>query len=114
MPEATEVVDRQFAAFQARDTDAFLTFYAKDARIRQFDGTVIAEGTDGLRAMYGPAFQDSPQLSARILNRITHGAYVVDEESATGVNTPGWPSEIHAVVVYQVRDGLIQDVIFLT
>ncbi len=113
MPEPTEVVDRQVAAFQARDIDAFLTFYAKDARIRQFDGSVIAEGTEGLSAMYGPAFRDSPQLSVRILNRIAFGDYVVDEEAGTGLNAPGWPSEMHSVVVYQVRDGLIQDVVFL-
>jgi hypothetical protein len=110
---ATEVVERQVATFQARDTDAFLTFYAKDARVRQFDGTVLAEGTEGLRAMYGPVFRDSPQLSMRILNRIAFGHYVVDEESGTGLNAPGFPSEIHAAVVYRVRDGLIQDVLFL-
>jgi hypothetical protein len=114
MSEATDVVDRQVAAFQARDTGAFLTFYAKDARIRQFDGTVMAEGTEGLRAMYGPAFRDSPQLSMRIVNRIAHGDYVVDEEAGTGLNAPGWPSELHAIAVYQVRDGLIQDVVILT
>jgi hypothetical protein len=74
---------------------------------------VIVEGTDGLSAMYEPAFQDSPQLSVRILNLIAHGDYVDDEEERTGLNAPGWPSEIHAVVVYQVRDGLIQDAIFL-
>jgi len=31
----------------------------------------------------------------------------------TGINLPEYPANLHAVVVYQVADGLIHDVIFL-
>jgi uncharacterized protein (TIGR02246 family) len=113
MSDTTDLVDRQIAAYQERDLDAFLTFYAKDVRIRQFDGSVMADGTDGLRSFYEPLFRDSPQLKARILHRITAGDYVIDEEETTGVNVPGYPATMHAVVIYQVKDGLIHDVIFL-
>jgi hypothetical protein len=113
MSEATDLVDRQLAAAQARDLEAFLTCYAKNVRIRQFDGSVAAEGTEGLRAFYGPGLRDSPQLNLRILNRIAIGDYVIDEEDVTGLNAAGWPPAVHSAVVYQVRDGLIQDVIML-
>jgi uncharacterized protein (TIGR02246 family) len=113
MSDTTDLVDRQIAAYQERDLDAFLTFYAKDVRIRQFDGSVVADGTDGLRSFYEPLFRDSPQLKARILHRIAAGDYVIDEEETTGVNVPGYPATMHAVVIYQVKDGLIHDVIFL-
>jgi hypothetical protein len=79
MPELGHT--KEVAAFRARDIDAFLTLYAENARIRQFDGTVIAAGREGLRAMYGPVFRDSPQFSMHILNRIAHGNYVIDEEA---------------------------------
>jgi len=68
--EVTDLVDRQIAAYQARDIDAFLTFYDKDVRIRQFDGSVMVSGLDGMRGFYEPLFRDSPQLNARILHRI--------------------------------------------
>jgi hypothetical protein len=113
MSDTTDLVDRQIAAYQERDLTAFLAFYAKDARIRQFDGSVLADGTDALRSFYAPLFRDSPGLQARILHRIAAGDYVVDEEETTGVNVPGYPATIHAVVIYQVKDGLIHDVIFL-
>jgi hypothetical protein len=113
MSEATDVVDRQVTAAQARDLDTFLSFYAKDVTIRQFDGTVAAAGTEGLRAFYGPGLRDSPQLNLRILNRIAIGDYVIDEEEVTGLNAAGFPPTIHSAVAYHVRDGLIQDVIML-
>jgi len=113
MSDTTDLVDRQITAYQKRDLDAFLTFYAKDVRIRQFDGNILADGTDGLRSFYEPLFRDSPQLKARILHRIAASDYVSDEEETTGVNVPGYPATMHAVVIYQVKDGLIHDVIFL-
>jgi|SRR6516164_3325863 hypothetical protein len=113
MSGTTDLVDRQIAAYQKRDLDTFLAFYSKNARIRQFDGSVLADNTDGLRSFYEPLFRDSPRLKARILHRIAAGDYVIDEEETTGVNVPGYPPTIHAVVIYHVKDGLIHDVIFL-
>jgi hypothetical protein len=113
MSDTTDLVDRQVAAYQDRDLDAFLASYAPGARIRQFDGSVLADGTTGLRSFYQPLFRDSPGLKAQILHRIAAGDYVIDEEQTTGVNVPGYPATMHAVVIYQVKDGLIHDVIFL-
>jgi hypothetical protein len=91
----------------------FLSFYAEDVKVRDFDGTVIAAGLDGMRAFYEPLFRDSPQLSAKILNRIAIRDYVIDEEEVSGINVAGYPAEMHAAVVYQIRDGLIHDLIFI-
>jgi uncharacterized protein (TIGR02246 family) len=113
MSEATDLVDRQVAAYQARDLDSFLSFYAEDVKVRDLDGTVIAVGLDGMRAFYEPLFRDSPQLSAKILNRIAIRNHVIDEEGVSGINLAGYPAEMHAAVVYQIRDGLIHDVIFI-
>ena len=106
-------MDRQITAYQERNLATFLAFYAKDARIRQFDGSLVAGGTDGLRSFYEPLFRDGPGLKARILHRIAAGDYVIDEEETTGVHVPGYPATMHAVVIYQVKDRLIHDVIFL-
>ena len=38
------------------------------------------------------------------------GDYVVDEERASGAQLPGFPSEMHGLVVYRVQDGKIAHV----
>ena len=66
-----------------------------------------------MRAFYEPLFRDSPQLRAKILNRVVIGNYVIDEEEVSGIDLAGYPAEMHAAVAYQIRDGLIHGVRFL-
>jgi hypothetical protein len=113
MSDATDLVDRQIAAYRDRDLDRFLSFYAEDVKIRDFDGNILMDGQEGMRGMYGPLFRDSPELSVDSPHRIVSGDYVIDEEHISGFNLAGFPPEMHAVVVYRVRDGLIRDVVFL-
>jgi hypothetical protein len=113
MPETTDVVDRQIAAFRARDLERFLECYATDIKVRDFDGNVLMDGPEAMRGQYGPLFRDSTQLSVQIPRRIEAGEYVVDEEEITGFVLAGFPPAMHAVVIYRVRDGLIHDVALL-
>ena len=113
MGEATEVVDRQIAAFRDRDLERFLGCYAAGVRVRDFDGNVLMDGPEAMRGQYGPLFRDSPQLSVEIPRRMVAGEYVVDEEHLSGFILAGFPPEMRAVVVYRVHDGLIHDVVLL-
>jgi hypothetical protein len=114
MPEATDVVDRQIAAFRDRDLERFLGFYAAGVKVRDFDGNVLMDGLEAMRGQYGPLFRDSPELCVEIPRRIVAGHYVVDEEDISGFVLAGFPTAMQSVVVYLVRDGLIHDVVFLT
>jgi hypothetical protein len=107
MTVPTDVVDRQLAAFNARDINSFVTCYAEGAAVLQPDGSVLASGHDEIRRQYGELFDRSPDLRAVIPNRIAVGPVVVDEELITGFNLPGAPSEMHSVVAYRVNDDLI-------
>jgi hypothetical protein len=89
MSEATDLVDRQIAAFRDRDLDRFLSFYAEDVKIRDFDGNVLMDGHEGMRGMYGPLFRDSPELSVANPSRIVSEAYVVDERTSAASTWPG-------------------------
>ena len=113
MSEATDVVDRQVAAYRDRDLERFLGCYAADVKVRDFDGNVLMDGLEAVRGQYGPMFRDSPQLRADIPRRIVAGNYVIDEEDISGMVAAGFPRAMHAVVVYRVRDGLIHDVVLL-
>jgi hypothetical protein len=113
MSEATDVVDRQIAAFRDRDLERFLGFYAADIKIRDFDSHVLMDGLEAIRGQYGVLFRDSPQLSVEIPRRMVSGDYVIDEEHLSGFNLAGFPPAMQAVVVYRVQEGLINDVVLL-
>jgi hypothetical protein len=52
-------------------------------------------------------------LAVHIANRIIVGDHVIDEERITGFNLPGYPTELHSAVVYQLRDDKIVRVILV-
>ena len=97
-----DAVQRQFDAFNRRDLEGFLSAYAPDVVIEDGAGNAMLRGHDGMRAMYGPLFAQSPDLNAEVVNRIGVGDYVIDEERTTGFNFPGFPSELHAAVIYHL------------
>ena len=110
MSGAAEVVDAQLDAYNARDLERFVDCYAPSAVITNASGEVMAEGHDGLRLMYGGLFANSPQLDARILNRIVVGDFVTDHEAVEGFNLPGSPTSFEAIAAYQVNHGTISRV----
>lgn len=97
-------VQAQVDAFNARDVDAFLAAYAPDAVIEGPDGAVMMGGHEPMRAFYGQLFDLSPDLHVEIPTRIRVGAFVIDEEQTTGFVLEGFPTEIHAAVLYRL-DG---------
>jgi hypothetical protein len=105
--EATDLIEKQIAAFNARDIEGFLACFASDARILDAGGTLMAEGHDGVLQMYVPLFANSPELHSEITNRIQIGGWVIDDEHTTGFVLPGYPTELRAVVVNHVVDGKI-------
>jgi hypothetical protein len=113
MPETTDIIDAQIAAYRDRDLDQFLGYYSPGIVIRDLTGNVLMDGLDVMREQYGQLFRDSPQLRVDILSRMVVGEYVIDDEQVTGFNLPGSPTELHAVVVYQVQEDHIHGVTFI-
>jgi len=50
------VVEAQLAAYNARDLNAFLATYAKDAQLFEHPATLLASGADQLRERYAARF----------------------------------------------------------
>lgn len=107
MSEVTDVVDAQVDAYNARDLERFVACYAPDVVVTNAAGEVIAEGHVALREVYGELFENSPQLAAKIDNRIVVGSFVADHERVAGMNQPGQPTSIQAIAIYQVTEGKI-------
>lgn len=94
-------------AYNAKDLDRFLGCWWESARIyRQGEDEPLYEGLERLREDYGKAFREHPGLKADILERVTHGNWVVDKERISGKRDG---SSYEALVLYQLEDGRIRN-----
>lgn len=105
-----DVIERNLAAYNAHDLEAFIDCFASDAMIEDGVGNSLARGIDAIRARYRDRWEANPRLHSEILNRIRVGAYVIDDEHLTGFADGG---EAHVVLVYRVENGLIVHVRYL-
>lgn len=108
-------VDRQLAAYNARDVEGFLACYTADCAIDDGEGKRLMTGHAEMRARYRALFDASPNLHCEIVHRTRIGAYVLDEERISG-RLPGAERELRrALVIYRIDavSGLIGHVRFL-
>jgi len=97
------VVDRQIAAYNAGDVDAFVAEFAEDAVVTGFEAEEpMAVGEAEIRELYGEQF-DAVSPEVEILSRISLGEYVVDHER---VEQEGGEA-MEAIGVYRVVAGEI-------
>jgi hypothetical protein len=108
---AADAAQRQLDAYNARDVEAFLAAYAADCTVRSFPaGTLLMDGREAMRDRYATLFADHPDLHCELVHRVEHESFVIDHEHVTGLRAG---EVVHAVAVYEVRDGLIANVWFL-
>jgi hypothetical protein len=110
IPDAPEALaQRQLDAYNARDMEAFCAPYSEDVQIVGLDGKEQARGKEAFKARYRDRFQKLTALHCQLVKRMVVGNYVLDEEAITG--TGGDP--IHAVAIYEVKNGKIAVVRFI-
>lgn len=100
-------VQHQLEAFNNKDIDAFMEAFSGDAKVENGSGEEIMRGSEEMRVFYRNVFKNSPNLHCDIVNRITVGDWIIDEEKLNGLNANGFPEEVHAVVAYEVNNGQI-------
>jgi putative hydrolase of HD superfamily len=110
--DVTWPVRGQLDAYNARDIDAFMRFWAEDCRCYAFPDALIAEGAAALRARHVERFKE-PNLFGRLLSRIAVGTMVVDHETVTRTFPEG-PGEVDVVCIYEVEGGRIARAWFKT
>ena len=105
-------IDRQLAAYNARDVDAFINCFTTDCVIDDAGGSRLMTGHTEMRTRYRVLFDGSPNLHCDIVHRTCIGNHVIDEEAISG-RLPGVNPELRrAVVIYRVdtASGLIAHV----
>lgn len=108
LTDAESMVQEQLEAYNKRDIDAFADTYADSIEIFEFPNKPMANGKSMLKKQYGPFFENTPDLQAKIKNRIVIGNKVIDQELVT-VNG----MEFNAIAIYEVESGKITKVTFI-
>lgn len=107
-PEA--VVQAQLDAYNRHDLEGFLSFYSDDAVLVDYPDRITQSGKAQMRGRYEKRFAE-PNVHAEIVERIVFADYVIDYERITA---PPTTKVIEAVATYEVRNGKIVRVTFLT
>jgi len=106
------LAERQLAAYNARDLDAFSACFSDDVEVFDFPGAApVLTGREAFRARYFERFK-SEGLRAIAVHRAVVGDRVIDHERVW-LSGPDASDPIDLVVVYTVRDGLIARVDFI-
>ena len=103
-------VERQLAAYNKGDIDAYMANFAEDCVVEDGLGNVTMRGAEEMRDRYAKLFATYPNQHCEILSRTVVGNWVLDEERITG-RVEG--EETRCVAVYLVEDGLIRHIRFL-
>ena len=100
--DPVEVVDRQLAAWRARDAAAFASHYAADAVMTDHPGVVTFSGREAIEARYAEVFAARGPAEVVIESRIVSGEYVIDDEAVSSAQ-----GSARGVVIYRVQNCLI-------
>lgn len=108
MPQQADIltpVQKQLEAYNARDIDAFMAWWAEDCQYYAFPSTVLASGAAEIRERHIQRFME-PDLFGELLSRFAIGNIVVDHERVQRTFPEG-PGEIDVLCIYEVQNGKI-------
>ena len=98
------IVAKQVNAYNARDLDAFLSYYSDDVKFYEFPNNLMLENKEEITPRYVERFK-SNKLHAQIIDRMVIGNRVIDHERVTGRNDG---QVVDVVAIYEINsEGLI-------
>jgi len=107
-----KLIQKQFEGFIERDLEKFLSCYKVDVGLYHFpENEPFLQGMDAMRANYQDVFDNSPNLNAQLISRMVFNNKVIDREIITNRKEVKY-REI--VVIYEVEDGLISSVRYIS
>lgn len=99
------VVQGQLDAYNAKDIEAFMAFWAEDAQVFAHPDTMLANGAAEIRARHVMRFLE-PNLFGRLVHRMSVGNTVVDREVVTRTFPEG-PGKLDVIGIYELANGKI-------
>lgn len=105
LTNVTLPVQRQLAAYNARDIDSFMRWWDGDCQYYEFPSRLLASGADEIRQRHIARFEE-PNLYGTLVNRIAVANVVVDHETVTRTFPEG-QSEVEVIAIYEIEGGKI-------
>lgn len=106
----TELADLQLKGYNERNIELFLEAYSDSVKVYNFPNELLYKGKAIMRQNYSGMFANLTDLHCTIKSRIVVGNTVIDEEQV--LFRKGQP-ELHAVAIYKIAGGKIQEVYFI-
>lgn len=104
--DPAQVVNAQFAAYNAHDVDAFAACYADDVSIISLDGKrPPIKGITALKQVYAFLNKEPKTFRVEIIKRMVNGPIVVDVERVYGL--PPGKHLPDMIAMYEVRNGKV-------
>ncbi|AGP44310.1 nuclear transport factor 2 family protein [Serratia sp. TSA_198.1] len=100
-----DVVQQQLDAYNARDIDAFMAYWAEDAQYYEHPDTLLASGKAEIRERHIARFKE-PSLYGERVKRMALGSMVIDQEVVTR-NFPQGRGKMDVIAIYEVEQGKI-------
>ena len=101
-----EVIRQQLDAYNSKDIDKFMSFWAADAEVFAWPSELLAKGADDIRTRHIERFKE-PDLHAHLVSRFAVGGVVVDREIVTR-NFPEGRGTLDVIGIYELDQGLIR------
>jgi len=106
----TELADLQLKGYNERNIELFLQAYSDSVKVYNFPNQFLYKGKETMRQNYAGMFTNLTDLHCTLKSRVVIGNTVIDEEQV--IIRKGQP-ELHAVAIYKVAHGKIQEVYFI-
>lgn len=103
--DAAYPVQMQLEAYNARDIDAFMQWWADDCQYYLFPDQLIAGSAAEIRERHVERFKEL-NLHGRLLHRISLGNTVIDHETVTRTFADG-RGELDVICIYEIAGGKI-------
>ncbi len=103
--DPTDVVRGQLEAYNAKDIDAFMSFWAEDAQYFTFPSELLAHGVEQIRERHVARFRE-PNLFGQLISRMNVGNLVIDQEIVTRT-FPDGPGRVEVIAIYEVTGSKI-------
>lgn len=98
-------VQEQLDAYNARDIERFMRWWADDCQYYAFPSDLLADGAEQVRERHIERFKE-PNLHGALVKRIIVGNTVIDQEIVTRTFPEG-PGEIDVIAIYEIEAGKI-------
>ena len=105
------IAQGQLDAYNARDIDAFMAYWAEGAQVFEFPDKLLATGKQAIRERHVVRFREA-NLHGKLVERMVMGNCVIDREQVTRTFPEG-TGRLDVIAIYDIGEGRIRKAWFM-